>query len=134
MQNGQDKPPKASPKKRPIMEYSPVHPKIPSLREGDLESEQKCFSSVILESNVTPNIARSSDPFSTVPPIVNVGDCGCILRDLETIIVLVLLALNFIPKRSQHSLPLSRSRFGDSATVTLTPGDGATDNKVESSA
>ena len=29
------------------------------------------FRKVILESNVTPNITRSSDSFSTVPPIVN---------------------------------------------------------------
>ena len=41
------------------------------------------------ESNLTPNKTRSSDSFSTVPPIVNGGDRGCIVRDLETIIVLV---------------------------------------------
>ena len=38
-----------------------------------------------MESNVTPNITRSSDSFSTVPPIVNEGDWGCTVRDLETI-------------------------------------------------
>ena len=89
---------------------------------------------VILESNVTPNITRSSDSFSTVPPIVHGGDWGCIVHDMETIIVLVFLAFNFIPKRSQHSLTLLRSRIRDSATVTLTPGDGTVTIKVESSA
>ena len=64
-----------------------------------------------MESNVTPNITRSSDSFSTVPPIVNGGDWGCIVRDLETIIVLVLLAFNFIPQKSHHSLTLPRSRI-----------------------
>ena len=46
------------------------------------------------------------------------------MRGLETITVLVLLAFNFIPQRSHHSLTLPRSQFRDSATVTLTPGDG----------
>ena len=55
---------------------------------------------------------------------------GCIVRDLETIIVLVLLAINFIPQRSHHSLTLPRSRIRDSATLTLTPGDGTTAIKV----
>ena len=32
------------------------------------------------------------------------SDCGCIVRDLETIIVLVLLAFNFISRKSQHLL------------------------------
>ena len=50
-------------------------------------------------------------PFTTVPPIANGGDWGCIVRDLETIIVLVLLAFNFIPKMSHHSLTLPRSRI-----------------------
>ena len=72
----------------------------------------------------TPNITRSSDSFSTVQPIVNGGDWGCIVRDLETIIVLVLLAVNFIPQRSHHSLTLPRSRIRDSTTATLTPSWG----------
>ena len=40
------------------------------------------------------NISRTSDIFSTVPSMVNGGDWGCIVSDLETIIVLVLLAFN----------------------------------------
>ena len=63
-----------------------------------LETERRCFSKVILESDVTLNITRSSDSFSTVPPIVNGGDWGCIVRDFETIIVLVLLAQFHPPK------------------------------------
>ena len=81
--------------------------KIPSLWEAALETEHRCFSKVILETNVTPNIIRSSDSFSTVPPIVNLGDWRC--NDIETIIVLVLLAVNFIPQRYHHSLTLPRS-------------------------
>ena len=42
-------------------------------------------------------MAKSSDSFSTVQPIVNAGDRGCIVLDLETIIIEVLLTLNFIP-------------------------------------
>ena len=98
--------------------------------EVDLETERRCFSKVILESNVTPNITRSSDSFSTVLPIVNVGDWGCTVRDLMTIIVLVILAFNFIDQRSHHSLTFTSSRPRDSATVTLMPGDGTTAIKV----
>ena len=57
---------------------------------------------------ITPNIIRSSDSFSTGPLIVNGGPLivKCIVRDLETIIVLVWLAFNFIPRRSHHSVTL----------------------------
>ena len=82
--------------------------KILSLWEAAMETERRCFSKVILESNVTHNITRSSDSFSAVPPIVNRGDWGCIVRDLETIIVLVLLAFN-----SNWLLIIKLSRFGD---------------------
>ena len=73
---------------------------------------------------------RSADSFSTVPPIVNEGDWGYMVHDLKTIIVLVLLAFNFIPQRLHHSLTLLRSRFSDSATATLMSGDGTTATKV----
>ena len=53
-----------------------------------------------------PNITRSSDSFSTVLLIINGSDWGCIVRDLATIIVLLLLTFNFIPQRSHHSLTL----------------------------
>ena len=78
----------------------------------------------------TPNITRSSDSFSTVPPTVNGGDRGCIVRDLKTIVVLVLLAFNFIPHTSHYSLTLPRSGIRDSSTVTLTSGDGPTAMKL----
>ena len=81
-----------------------------------------------------PNITRSSDSFRTVPPIVNADDRRCIVRDLETIIVLVLLGFNFISQRSHHTLTFTMSRLRDSATVTLPPGDGTTAIKLESSA
>ena len=78
---------------------------------------------------------KVEDPFSTVPSVINGGDWGCIVRDLETIIVLVLLAFkfNFIPQRLHHSIIFTRVRLRDSATVTLTPGYGTTAIKVESS-
>ena len=82
-----------------------------------------------MESNVTPSITRSSDTFSTVNPIVNGGDWECIVHNLETIIVLVLLAFKFHSKRSHHSL----IRIRDSATVTLKPGNDTTAIKVKSS-
>ena len=85
---------------------------------------------VLLESNVTPNMTRSTDSFSTVPTIVNGGDWDCLVSDLETIIVLVLFAFNFIYQRSHQSLTLPRPRIRDSATVTLTSGDGTTEIKV----
>ena len=120
LQNWQDKTPKASPKKLYISwNTRKDFLKIPSLWEIALESEWRCFAKVILESNVTINITRSSDSFSTVPPIVNGGDWGCIVRDLETIIVLVFLAFNFIPERSHHSLTLPRSRIRNSDTAEI---------------
>ena len=73
--------------------------KIPSLWEAALETERRFVSKVILESNDSPNISRSSDSFKTVRAIVNGGDWGCILRDLMTIIFLVLLSFNFIVKK-----------------------------------
>ena len=128
-------PRKATAKKRFSMEYLPGLPKkIPSHREAALKTERRCFSKVIMESNVTPNITRSSDYFIIVLPIVNAGDWGCIVRDLETIIILLLLAFNFIPQRSHHSLTSTRSQLRDSTTVTLMPEDGTTPIKVESSA
>ena len=60
--------------------------KIPSLWEAALETGLRWFSKVVLESNVTPKISRSADSCSTVPPIVNEGDWGYIVRDLETIL------------------------------------------------
>ena len=110
----------------PVRNRGPLTARSSSLRcvspadhQAALETERRCFIKVILESNVTPNITKSSDSFCTVPPIVNGGDWECIVRDLETIIVLVLLALNFIPQRSHHSLTLPRSRIRDSANATL---------------
>ena len=45
--------------------------KIASLWQTALETERIWFSKVILKSNVTPNITRSSDSFSKVPPIAS---------------------------------------------------------------
>ena len=69
LQNGQDITQKASSKKRNIMEYSPeILQDAKSLRKVMLG---RCFSKVILESNVTPNISMWSNSVSRVPPIFN---------------------------------------------------------------
>ena len=107
---------------------------IPSLWAAALEIERRCFSKIILASKVTPNITRLADSFSTVPSRVNVINRGWIMRDLETIIVLVLLAFSFIPHKLHHTTTLFRSRFIDSETVSLSPGDGTTTTGMESSA
>ena len=88
--------------------------------ELQLETERRCFSKVMMiASKVTPNMARSSDSFRTVPSRVNVVDWGLIVCDRETIILLVLFAFSFIPERPHHLLTLLGSRFRDSATVTF---------------
>ena len=70
---------------------------------------RRCVSKVILESNVTPNRIRSSDSFRLVSPTFNGCDWGCIMHDLETIIVLALLTFNLIPQSSHQALTLPRS-------------------------
>ena len=67
---------------------------IPSLRAAVLETERRCFSNVIVATNVTPNITRSADSFSTVPSRVNGVNWGWKVCDLET-----------------HSLSLTRIQF-----------------------
>ena len=97
MKTGRTKPLKHLPSSRLSWNTCQYFLKIPSRSEAAQEKEQRCFSKVILKSNVIPNITRSSDSFNTVQPIVNAGDWGFIMSDQETIIVLVLLAFNFIP-------------------------------------
>ena len=53
------------------------------------------------------------------------------MRDVVTIIVL--LAFSFISHMLHHILTLFRSRFIDSETVTLSPGDGTKDSVTENS-
>ena len=48
------------------------------------ENRAKMLLKSHLGINVTPNITRSLESFSTVPPIVNGGDWRCIVRNLET--------------------------------------------------
>ena len=79
--------------------------KIPSLTEAALETERRRYSKDILGSNATPNITRSSDSYGTVPPIINGGDWGCIVRDLETIIVFILLVM---PGEQEEIIKYSR--------------------------
>ena len=87
---------------------------IPSLWTATLEIALTIgvSSKVILASKVTSNIRRSADSSSTVPSRINRVYWGWI------VIVLVLLAFNFIPHRSHHILTPFRSRFRDSVTAT----------------
>ena len=55
-----------------------------------------------------------------------------VVRDLETIIVLVSLAFSCIPHRLHHTLNMFRLRFIDSETAILSAGDGTTPTTVES--
>ena len=104
LQNGQDKTPKASSKKQSIMKYLPGLPQDTKYLRSCSGNRAKMLSNVLLESNVTPNIWKSSNSFSTVPSIVNMvtGNALSIVGDLGTIRVLVLLAFYFIPQRSTH--------------------------------
>ena len=120
-ENGFSKTPTASPKKKFIMKYLKELPQDTKPLRCCSGNRRRFFSNVIFESNVTANTSRSSDFLSTVPPIVNWGDWGCIIRNLNTLILFVFLSFNFISKRSHHSLTLPRSRFREPATVTLTP-------------
>ena len=74
---------------------------------------------VILASN-KPGNYPDKQSFSSDLHIVNEGDRDALCLTWR----LVLFAFNLIPLRLHHSLILLRSWFRDSATVTLTPGDG----------
>ena len=87
-----------------------------------------------MESNVTPHITRSGDSFSTVPKIVNGGDWGCIVRDLDNYHSLGLTSIEFHPPKVIPLTNPAKVTDQDSANATLTPGDGTTAIKVESSA
>ena len=80
LQNRLAKTPKASLKKRSIMEYSPGLPHDNKSLRNCSGNRVKMILKCILESNVTPNISRSSDSFSTVPPIVNGLECNLSYR------------------------------------------------------
>ena len=93
-----------------------------------METELRCFSKVILDVSQTfskviaPNILRASDFFSTVLPMVNGSDWGCIVRVMETIILLVLVVFNFIQQRWMNwtGLGMHCARPGDYHTFILT--------------
>ena len=61
--------------------------------------------------NVTPEITRSSESFSTVPPIVNGGDWGCIVAG----------------PRDYHCLGLTRIQFHTPKVTPLTNPAKVTD-------
>ena len=98
--------------------------KMSRLWKPALKKERRCFSKVIFESNVTPNMSRSSDSFSTVPIIVNWMwlEMNCAWPGVYH--SLCLTRIQFHLQRSHHSPTLPGSRFRDSAAVTLTHRDG----------
>ena len=87
--------------------------KIPSLCEAALETEQRCFSKVIFELNVTPKIARSSHSFSTVPPIVNGGWLGTHCARPRDYHSLGLIHIQFHPSKVTQLTNPARSRIRD---------------------
>ena len=103
-----------------IMKYSPRLPEdIKPLRscswkqseDASQKSSAKQMSFPIYQGHRLPH--HSS-------PIINGGHLGCSARDLETVIVLVLLAFKFIPKcNTTH-----RVSYGNIGltTVAVTPG------------
>ena len=103
LRNGQQK------KLKSISQGVVCHKYSPELLQDTklLRSCSRKFAKMLLKShigiNVTPSRSRQSDSFSTVPRIFNGVDLRCIVCHLETIFVIVLLALNFIPQRSHHS-------------------------------
>ena len=74
-----------------------------------------------LTSNLTQNIKVCR--LRTASPRVNWGERRCILRDLETIIVLAFISFNLNSRRSHHWLTLLKSWFRNSATATLSNRD-----------
>ena len=99
------------------MEYSPRLPQdIKSLRSCP-ENQMKMLLKISSWNQMSlHNISRSSDFFSTVLPIFNGGNMGCIVHDLETIIVLVLHSISSHKGHTSHYPCYS-------ATVTILPGD-----------
>ena len=83
LQNRPDKTLKPSPKKQSIIEYSPGH-------------RQYTKSLLWKPSTVSFSICKIIRLlFSTTPPNSYWGDCGWIVGDLETVIVLVLTRIQF---------------------------------------
>ena len=102
-QDRQNKAPELSQMERPIMKY------LPGLSH-DTKPLSCCTGNrakVLLKGHLNikrhPNMTRSADSFSTVPPRVNGVDWRWTVRDLETIIVLVLLAFSFISSQQRSS-------------------------------
>ena len=54
---------------------------------------------MLLKSHFVIKCHSQSDSFIIVPPIVKGGDWECIVRDQETIMIIVLLAFNIIHLR-----------------------------------
>ena len=88
---------------------------VPTLWAAAMETERRCFSKVILASNVTPSITISADNFSKVPAnqwgwlVMNCAWPG----DYHS---LSLIAFTFIPHRLHRILTMYRLRFRDSWT------------------
>ena len=70
--------------------------------ELQLWKQRRCFSKVILASNITPNVTRSSASFSTAPSRVNGVEWGCIVRNVDTITVIDVIDMN------SHSAPFPK--------------------------
>ena len=79
-------------------------------------------------------ISRSSDSFSSVSQRVNCGDWRCIVHDLQTIVILVLLVFNSSPKGTPLNNLNEVTVHGLCNCNPITPGNDTTANNVKSSA
>ena len=75
---------------------------IPSLMSWSTGNRPKVLLKGHLSIKGYPNITRSADFFSTVPSRVNGVNRGWTVRDLETIIVLVLHSVSFTTSYTTH--------------------------------
>ena len=69
--------------KKCIMEHSPGLPQDTKSLRSCSRNQAKMLLKGHFGIKCHSNIIRLSDSFSTVPPIVNGGDWGCIVRDRD---------------------------------------------------
>ena len=97
LQNWQDKTTKASPKNGSIIEHLPRLLQDTKSLRSCYRNQEKMFLKYHFGIKYTTNMTRSSDSFSTVLSIVDGGDWGCIVCDLETIsIVLETISIDLV--------------------------------------
>ena len=90
-------------------------PALHDMTSSNTKPLRSCYwnrDNVLLKSHLGIKCPNISLPIYQGPPLVNWFDWGCIVSDLVTIIVSVLLAISVTPKRSNHSVtsPISHGQ------------------------